>query len=283
MQYCRKVVIGDATLYMADCRDVIPTLADIDTVFTSPPYSQQRAYGQSNAFDWEGVVPPALVGIRDNGRTQVLVNLGLVYTHGEVDYYWNPLMRAMRAANWKLGGWYCWDQLGPLPGRFDGRLMPSHEFVFHWRRKSRDPCKWVPTATAGKPRRQGSGGMTNNARRGRTTMSAHVTGPVRVPDSCLRIPRIRHTDRDYTGHSAQMPVALAKAILRSWPGKVCDPFMGSGTTGCAALELGLPFVGIEIHEQYFDIACRRIEQVAQQPRLPLSEPEPDAEQTEIEW
>ena len=45
---------------------------------------------------------------------------------------------------------------------------------------------------------------------------------------------------------------------------VLDPFMGSGTTGVACARLGRRFIGIEIHEPYFDIACRRIEQAYRQ-------------------
>jgi hypothetical protein len=48
---------------------------------------------------------------------------------------------------------------------------------------------------------------------------------------------------------------------------VCDPFMGSGTTGVACVMEGLQFVGIERERKYFDIACRRIEQAYAQPRL----------------
>lgn len=40
---------------------------------------------------------------------------------------------------------------------------------------------------------------------------------------------------------------------------VLDPFMGSGTTGVSAVKLGLPFIGVEIHPPFFDIACRRLE------------------------
>ena len=39
---------------------------------------------------------------------------------------------------------------------------------------------------------------------------------------------------------------------------ICDPFMGSGTTGVAALQCGLRFVGIELEERWFDLACERI-------------------------
>ena len=48
---------------------------------------------------------------------------------------------------------------------------------------------------------------------------------------------------------------------------ICDPFMGSGTTGVACVNLGRKFVGIERERKYFDIACRRIEQAYAQPRL----------------
>jgi site-specific DNA-methyltransferase (adenine-specific) len=48
---------------------------------------------------------------------------------------------------------------------------------------------------------------------------------------------------------------------------VCDPFMGSGTTGVACARLGRRFIGIEIEPKYFDIACRRIEEAQRQADL----------------
>lgn len=47
--------------------------------------------------------------------------------------------------------------------------------------------------------------------------------------------------------------------------------MGSGTTGVAAVSLERKFIGIEIEEKYFDIACRRIGDELRRPRLPLIE------------
>lgn len=50
--------------------------------------------------------------------------------------------------------------------------------------------------------------------------------------------------------------------------EICvDPFMGSGTTGVAAMQLGRKFIGIEIEEKYFDIACTRIENAQRQESL----------------
>ena len=50
-------------------------------------------------------------------------------------------------------------------------------------------------------------------------------------------------------------------------GIILDPFMGSGTTGVAAIQLGRKFIGIEREPKYFDIACQRIEQAAAQGQL----------------
>lgn len=70
-------------------------------------------------------------------------------------------------------------------------------------------------------------------------------------------------------HPTQKPVRLMELCLDMHPKAktVCDPFMGSGTTGVACARMGLQFTGIERERKYFDIACRRIEQAYAQPRL----------------
>lgn len=75
-------------------------------------------------------------------------------------------------------------------------------------------------------------------------------------------------------HPTQKPVALMSWCLQQFPNAnvILDPFMGSGTTGVAAVSLGRSFIGIEIDEGYFDIACRRISDALSRPRLPLEEP-----------
>jgi site-specific DNA-methyltransferase (adenine-specific) len=68
-------------------------------------------------------------------------------------------------------------------------------------------------------------------------------------------------------HSTQKPVELLKNIIQlARRGEtVLDPFMGSGTTGVACAESGRKFVGIEINEHYFSIACKRIEEAHNRP------------------
>lgn len=74
-------------------------------------------------------------------------------------------------------------------------------------------------------------------------------------------------------HPTQKPVELMTWCIKraGFPKSIIDPFMGSGTTGVAAAMLGSKFVGIEIDRQYFDIACKRIEQAYSQRTLSLEQ------------
>ncbi len=68
-------------------------------------------------------------------------------------------------------------------------------------------------------------------------------------------------------HEAEKPVALIDHLLTVCGERVCDPFMGGGSTGIAAIGRGKSFVGIEIEPRFFDMACRRISDAIKQPRM----------------
>lgn len=70
------------------------------------------------------------------------------------------------------------------------------------------------------------------------------------------------TDNEY--HPTQKPVGLMQVIVGWTHGLVLDPFMGSGSTGVAAVQMGRDFIGIESEAKYFDIACKRIEEAQRQ-------------------
>jgi len=75
---------------------------------------------------------------------------------------------------------------------------------------------------------------------------------------------------DKEQHPTQKPIRLIEWCLAFAPPNaktVCDPFMGSGTTGVACARMGVQFVGIERERKYFDIACRRIEDAQRQSSL----------------
>ena len=82
------------------------------------------------------------------------------------------------------------------------------------------------------------------------------------PTDMIKAPR---TGNDH--HPTEKPVQLMMAMLEWTRGTVLDPFMGSGSTGVAAERLGRDFIGIEIDPEYFDIACRRIEDAQRQSDL----------------
>jgi DNA modification methylase len=90
---------------------------------------------------------------------------------------------------------------------------------------------------------------------------------------------------DYKGkhHPTMKPVDLMTWCIQraGAPETILDPFMGSGTTGVAAIQLGRKFIGIEREEKYFDIACRRIEQAAKQGQL-FEHTQPKQEQSALD-
>lgn len=67
--------------------------------------------------------------------------------------------------------------------------------------------------------------------------------------------------QDGKQHPTQKPLALMKWCIEQAgnPQTILDPFMGSGTTGVAAVQMGRKFIGIEREPKYFEVACRRIE------------------------
>lgn len=89
---------------------------------------------------------------------------------------------------------------------------------------------------------------------------------------------LRHTNITWESlgreHPHAKPVSLMADLIRKclvdWV--ICDPFMGSGTTGVACAKLGRKFIGIEIEPKYFDIACRRIEAAYKQPDMFIPRP-----------
>lgn len=88
------------------------------------------------------------------------------------------------------------------------------------------------------------------------------TGPVGLPHPCAR--RLQHVEW---------------LVHQFSDNHVCDPFMGSGTTGVAAKKLGRRFIGIEIKEEYLELAVKRItrQPIVIQKELSFTRPEPESE------
>jgi DNA modification methylase len=75
---------------------------------------------------------------------------------------------------------------------------------------------------------------------------------------------------DVREHPTQKPLGVMAFALDQLPADValvCDPFMGSGTTGVAAIQKGLQFIGIEREESYFEATCERLIETIKAPKL----------------
>jgi DNA modification methylase len=231
----------------------------VDIVFTSPPYAEQREYTGICTDPWDQVVPVALSSVNISDAGQVLVNLGLVHRDGEVVEYWSTLTAAMRAASFRLFGWYVWDKGFALPGDWNGRLAPRHEWLFHFNRNAQKMTKTERCRNAGTISRsstfRGKDGATNAMTRSK---EGTPVAKLKVSESVIECAPSQSSED--IGHPATFPLGLPMRALQWWSGSVLDPFMGSGTTLRAAKNLGRKAIGIDIEEKYCEIAAKRLRQ-----------------------
>ena len=218
-----RVVIGDAELWLGDCREVLPTLPKVDAVITDPPYgiAHVTSYGAS----WEGtqIAGDASTAVRD----------AVLQWAGEIPWACWGSYKAESPAGFKAK--IVWDK-GPAFGAGD--------LTFPWK-PSFEEC-WIA----------GRGWKSDHRGEG------VWRGPVVVSWETVAGGR---------EHPHQKPVWLFERLIKALPSHptILDPFMGSGTTGVACMNLGRKFVGIEIERKYFDIACERIARAQAQGRLEL--------------
>lgn len=248
----RVVHIGDCTLHLGDCRDVVPSLASIDLVITDPPYSS---------------------GARTDSERQVRGSM--LRSMEDADWFSHDAM-----TTWGFG-WFIrsvfsdlrqrlsigahvyvfidWRQTPNIYGMLEGSgyrvnhclvwAKPHYGMGVYWRNQHEN----IVFASNGMP----------------TEMLSHGKGSV------LEFTGVSPAARM---HPTEKPVDLLVDIIEAVPGeRVFDPFMGSGATGVAAVRAGRHFVGCEINPAHFETAVRRIEEAYRQPRL-FAEPTPKPKQ-----
>lgn len=222
----RTEIIGDCTLMLGDCRDILPTLPKVDAVVTDPPYGIGHSSNHGASWQRTQIANDHDTSTRDNAL-QSFENVAAFGT-------WKtpPISDAK--------GCLVWDK-GPAFGMGD--------LSFPWK------GSWEVIYVRGKI---WAGHRDEGVLRGHIQVSWETRGRV---------------------HPHEKPVSLICALLKKLPSQanILDPFMGSGTTGVACVNLGRKFIGIEIEPKYFDIACRRIEEATRQPRL-FTDPAPKAKQ-----
>lgn len=238
----RKEIIGDCTLYLGDCRDILPGLA-VDHVISDPPYEDElhNAMGRIRRNDGRDMVQDlGFAGINlsraEIAQACVSAALGwvILFTLAEGVRAWRDDLQVAKA-KWDTTCFWVKPDASP---RFNGQgpARGAECFVTCW-------------AGAGY-RRWNAGG-----KRG-------------VYTHCV------NTNRQGE-HPTEKPVPLMSEIILDFTRHgetVCDPFMGSGTTGVSCAKLGRRFIGIEQNERWFDLACRRITEAYLQPDMFVDRP-----------
>jgi DNA modification methylase len=252
-----RLLCGDST----NAKDVERLMAGAkaDLCFTSPPYGQQRDYtseSKEKVQDWDGLMRGVFANLPMADAGQVLVNLGLIHREGEWLPYWDGWIEWMREQGWRRFGWYVWDKLSGMPGDWNGRLSPAHEFVWHFNKQVVYPAKFVECKNAGRVVAGRTRGVDGSLRVHTGTKNGEAVQSHKVHDTVFRCGTSKGQQWD---HPATFPVALPAISMQSWPGSVYEPFCGSGTTLIASEQLGRKCYGMEISPAYCDVIVKRWE------------------------
>lgn len=219
------------TLYLADCRDVLPKLTSVDVVVTDPPYGEVTHAGarSAQAFGRPMVDFAPIAGgdlVRLCRRFVELANRWVILT---CEWQHAAALEAAGAPLVRLGVW----------------VKPNGAPQFTG---DRPAMGWEAIAIL---HREGAKYWNGGGHR------AVWTCPIEQGEHPTQKPErlVAEWVRSFTDPQET----------------VFDPFMGSGTTGVTAVKLGRRFIGIEIDEAYFELAVRRIGDALKQPRLFLPE------------
>ncbi len=249
----RKEVIGDATLYLGDCLEILPTLPgeSVDMVWTDPPYGHGNADGDLLSRRAEAVgdgCHTALCAIANDGPDDM---------RRVVDGALTETARIL-----KLDCCCCCCCCGGGGG-------PSPTFAWVAQRMDSGGLQFFHSVIWDK---KNPGMGWRYRRQHEMVMVAHRSGgKLAWADEGIKQPNIVSISKPRDGeHPNEKPVDLVVRFvgLHTVRGQtVLDPFMGSGTAGVACANLGRKFIGIEIEPKYFDIACERIENAQRQRRM----------------
>jgi len=227
----RVETIGDATLYLGDCRDILPTLGKVDAVVTDPPYGI-------------GIAKTGKVGGGTGGKGTWVKN------YAPTTWDTEPAVEAVAMA----------------------MDLASHSIIFGGNYYPLPPARcwlvWDKETT----------GNFADCELAWTNLDKTVR---RLRHLWNGLARAGNEPRGE--HPSQKPLAVMEWCINHLPAtarSVLDPFMGSGTTGVAALRLDKTFIGIEREQRYFDAACSRIDEALKQPRL-FAEPPVKHEQPSL--
>ena len=238
--------------------DVKQLFADgkASTIIFSPPYKARRKYVGGETLNSTHLFESALRCAPCAEDVQAFSVIGNLHCDGQQDMYYEPWIAAVQKEGWRRFSTYVWDKGHGLPGAWNGRLAPCHEWIIHLNKRARFPRKHVKTIWGeGRHFRKD----TYRTSRALARQNAdHLVSDYKIADSVIRVnPGGRCAG---INHPAIFPIELPLKLLQSFhsdDGVIYDPMSGSGSTMLAAETLELPSVMMEIAPEYCEIAVER--------------------------
>jgi DNA modification methylase len=235
MKFKKEQLADNVVLYCGDCREVLPTLDKIDAVVSDPPYGIEELVVSYGRFDGDKkitndknllVVGEAFSLIRKKLRPNAWI---AAFYSCRVSPKFFKMMEAAGYHDANYFGEMVWDKKNVGLGT---QIRYRHENVAFYK--------------IGKPE------PLNSA-------ASILDYMILVKDA-----KISGTSG---GHPHEKPHQVMVNLVGMLPAKctVLDPFMGTGSTGAAAIEQKHGFIGIEYLPKYFDFACKKISAAIKQP------------------
>jgi DNA modification methylase len=282
-------VATEASLYHGDARTVLREVESdsVDLIVTSPPYADQRkrTYGgipPDDYVEWFMPISQELKRVLSPEGSFIL-NIKERVVDGERHTYVLELIQALRAQGWRWTEEYIWHKKNCYPGRWPNRFRDAWERCLHFTRRKhfkmfQDEVR-VPTGDWAKSRLRNL--STTDRRRDESRVGSGfgkkienwVGRDLAYPTNVLHLA----TECGNRNHSAAFPRALPDWFIRLFTETgdlVLDPFVGSGTSMLAALELGRSGVGIDINADYIAQAREAIDELNGSRQLQLLEDSP---------
>ena len=250
----------EVDLRLGDCLEVLKTIPDktIDLTVTSPPYDNLRTYN-GYSFDFEGIAKE-LYRVTKDGGVVVWVIGDATINGSETGTSFKQALY-FKEIGFNLHDTMIWNKgTFTAVGALTSRYAPVFEYMFVLSKrqpKTFNPIKDRQNKTFGRSKTG-----TFRQENGTTKPLSNIGKPIAEYGQRFNIWDVSAEKSNGNRlHPAMFPLELAKDHIISWSNKgdiVLDCFLGSGTTGLAAKQLGRKFIGIEISQDYLTIAKERI-------------------------